>query len=108
MKQKDIFLILIPSFIMVVLWVIFSIYHNLVSSTISKPLSVQIQPIEPDFNRSVIKEIKERKKVDPIYESLIQNSNTQLTQEASDSGDLFQSDQGEEESSPSGQIEEEL
>lgn len=95
MKQRDIFLIVIPSFILVALWVVFSIYHNFVSSTISNPLSVQIQPIEPSFNSKSIKDIKERQQIEPIYESSVQSESqssgsAQPTPIASSGGSLGQ------------------
>jgi hypothetical protein len=68
MKRKDILLILIPSFIFVLAWIGFSIYHNIVTSTISEPLSVQITPITPNFDTSVIDNLKNREKVSPIYQ----------------------------------------
>jgi len=68
MKKNDILLILVPSFIFVLAWIGFSIYHNVVTSTISESLSMQITPITPTFDTSVIDSLKNREKVTPIYE----------------------------------------
>ena len=68
MKQKDLLIILIPAFILTVLWVIFSIYHNFVSSTIKDPLTYQIIPIEGKFDNDSLIDILGRKRVTPTYE----------------------------------------
>lgn len=67
MKKNDILVILVPLFIFVLAWVSFSIYHNIVTSTISQPLSVQITPITPSFDTSTIGNLKNRIKVTPVY-----------------------------------------
>ncbi|HUD09519.1 MAG TPA: hypothetical protein VMR77_01795 [Patescibacteria group bacterium] len=68
MKKNDSLLILVPSFIFVLAWIGFSIYHNVVTSTISEPLSMAITPISPIFDTNVIKSLKTRQNVVPIYE----------------------------------------
>ena len=68
MKKNDILLILIPSFLFVISWIGFSIYHNIVTSTISQPLSVQITPINPTFDTSTIDSLRNREKITPVYE----------------------------------------
>lgn len=67
MKQKDLLIILIPSFLITILWVIFSVYHNYVTSTIKDPLTYQIIPIDGTFNMQGIEKIKERRNFDPVY-----------------------------------------
>jgi hypothetical protein len=78
MKKNDILLILIPLFLFVISWIGFSIYHNIVTSTISQPLSVQITPINPTFDTSTIDSLKNREKITPVYEldSQVQNVTT--------------------------------
>lgn len=76
MKRKDILLILIPSFIFVLAWIGFSIYHNIVTSTISAPLSMQIAPIVPNFDTSVIESLKNREKISPVYQLSAPTQNT--------------------------------
>ena len=68
MKQKDLLIILVPLFVLTVLWVVFNIYHNYVTSTIKDPLSIQIIPIEGKFDTNTVNKIKSRKRVDPLYE----------------------------------------
>ncbi len=68
MKRRDTLVILIPSFIFAIFWIGFSIYHNVITSTISQPLSVQIQPITPAFDTNAIDGLKKRETVTPLYE----------------------------------------
>lgn len=68
MKQKDFLIILIPLFILTILWVIFSIYHNLITSTIKDPLTYQIIKIEGQFDKETLKNIVNRKRVVPQNE----------------------------------------
>jgi len=71
MKRKDILSILIPSFIFVIVWVILSIHHNIATSTISEAISMQITPISPIFDTSVITSLKTRQNIMPTYENII-------------------------------------
>lgn len=73
MKQKDFVIILIPLFILTILWVIFSIYHNYATSTIKSPLTVQILPIEGSFNNNAIIKIRNRRRINPLYEAQVQS-----------------------------------
>ncbi len=67
MKQKDLLILLTPMFIVTILWVIFNIYHNHVTSTITDPLTVQIIPIDGNFNKASIESIKNRKRTEPLF-----------------------------------------
>ena len=69
MKQKDILLLLIPLFIVNVIWIIFSIYHNSATSTISQSLDLNIKPISPDFDTQTIESLKTREQITPLFES---------------------------------------
>lgn len=79
MKNKDILLLLISIFIIIVAWIIFNIYHSAATSTISKTLNINILPISPNFDTKTIDKLKTRKAVSPIYslsnKNFIQNSN---------------------------------
>jgi|SRR3990167_7718683 len=93
MKQKDILLILVPTFVMVLLWVVFNVYHSHVSSTISEPLNKQIDPIPQAFDLQGLESLKKRVRLEPIYEipeSLLSGPNEETpTEEASPSADIF-------------------
>lgn len=68
MKQKDIIILIVPSFILIIAWIIFSIYHNSVNSTISSALNIQITPIKSTFDTSTISKLKQRQSVTPTYQ----------------------------------------
>lgn len=69
MKRKDIILLVIPFFILVLIWIGFSIYHNAVTSTIPEVLNIQITPIPPTFDERTILNLKNREKVLPVFEA---------------------------------------
>lgn len=68
MKKKDIVIILIMLFVFVVAWTGSSIYHGIVSSTISETTSKDIFPIEPTFDTKTIDKLKQRQKINPSFE----------------------------------------
>lgn len=78
MKQKDILLVLIPTFLLVILWVIFNIYHNSVESTVSKTVTAEIVPISPDFDFQTIENLKKREIIQPLYEIKPSNSSAPI------------------------------
>ena len=73
MKQRDIITLLVPSFFLIVAWIIFSIYHNSVASTIPA-IDTQILPINATFDLNAISKLKQRQSVTPIYEQAPQVS----------------------------------
>lgn len=81
MKRKDVLLLLIPTFIFVLAWMGFSIYHSFINSTISEVLNIQILPISPTFDTTTISSLKKRTHVNLIYEanpaSILPGSQTQ-------------------------------
>lgn len=68
MKKNDILVILIPSLLIVVMWVIFNIYHNFVTSTIPDNLNITIQPISSEFDEKSVSDLKSRDVVSPSYD----------------------------------------
>lgn len=68
-KQKDLLYIAASSFIVTVAWVGFSIYHNMVTSTISENLQLQIQPIDPNFDKETLQKLKNRQAIQPAFET---------------------------------------
>jgi hypothetical protein len=65
-EKRDIIFILGASLVLVVLWVVFSIYHNLNASTISEPVAIDINPIKPTFQENVVTTLKNRQKITPL------------------------------------------
>lgn len=68
MKQRDILFLVISTFVLILAWIGFSIYHNLVSSTITGPVVEKIIPINPTFDTKTIDSLKERKNIEPLFE----------------------------------------
>src|SRR5438045_7861635 len=66
-RQREIVILLISIFIVVVVWVGVSIYHNAHASTINDTLSQEIIPISPNFNTAALERLKKRTYIDPIY-----------------------------------------
>lgn len=68
MKKRDITLLLASGLILVIAWIIFSIYHKAATSTITPAVSIQIAPITPSFDTKTIDTLKARKSVSPLYD----------------------------------------
>lgn len=67
MKQKDIVMVLIPTTVLIILWIIFNILHSANKSTIPESISSQLAPIVPEFDKETINKVKERIEVAPLY-----------------------------------------
>ncbi len=67
-KRRGVLLVLWLTFITVVAWIGFHIYHITVTSTISEELQLQIIPIDPNFDMDTINRLKGRVKVEPLYQ----------------------------------------
>lgn len=68
MKQKELLFILISSALLVLAWIVFSIYHSTTTSTIPETTSIQIVPITPSFNTKMINLLRQRQKSSPVFE----------------------------------------
>ena len=68
MRKQQLIFLLSSTFLLVLAWISFNIYHNTVTSTIPASLGAQILPIPPTFDNSIINKIKSRKKIEPVYE----------------------------------------
>lgn len=64
-RQKDLLFVLVSSFILVIIWIGFSIYHKAVTSTISEDLQTQVVPINPNFDTDALKKLKSRVQISP-------------------------------------------
>lgn len=76
MKYKDIIILLVSAFLIVVAWIIFNIYHNSVVSTTPEDLTKDTVPITPIFDQSIIDKLNSRSKISPIYDLVPQSSPT--------------------------------
>ncbi|HEX8965556.1 MAG TPA: hypothetical protein VF820_03945, partial [Patescibacteria group bacterium] len=66
MKQKDLLFILISSTLLAIVWIIFTILHNSLSSTITQSVSQQIVPIEGRFDAKTLQTIQKRTQITPV------------------------------------------
>lgn len=78
-RQKDILFILGSSFVVVVAWIGFNLYHIYVTSTVSEEVQVQLTPINPQFNDDLIRELKSREKIVPVFEKDPESSRSATT-----------------------------
>lgn len=90
MKQRDFLFIAIFTFVTVLAWIIFTIYHTRVTSIIEPTLKEKIEPIEPRFDTQTIDVLKkQRKPVNLLPETVASPSPTiQPTKEATPGGRL--------------------
>lgn len=82
MKRNDVFYILIPAFILIVIAIGFNIQHNAASSTISETTNADIAPIAPSFDEQTIQEIENREAITPIYNLSAQTGTQSATPKA--------------------------
>lgn len=65
MKQKDILFLLLSSTFLAVVWIIFTIIHTSLTSTISSTVNQQIQPIDGTFDNKTIQTLQKRTPITP-------------------------------------------
>lgn len=65
-NYNNLLLLLIPTFVLIMAWIGFTIYGSRVQSTLTEGQSRQIKPIAPVFDLNVINALKNRDKVSPI------------------------------------------
>ncbi|MGI8419306.1 MAG: hypothetical protein ACR2LN_01530 [Candidatus Levyibacteriota bacterium] len=82
-RRKDILFILISSFIVVVAWISFNIYHIWITSTVSETIQPQLAPINPVFDPVTIQDLKKREHIDPLFNK---QQSTTHTSESTASG----------------------
>ena len=68
MKSKDIIILLVSGFLLVIAWIVFNIYHSSVESTTPEEIKQEIIPITPIFDQPTIDKLNRRAKISPIYE----------------------------------------
>lgn len=65
MKQKELLFLLISITFVAIMWIVFSVLHQALSSTISEATSADIQPISASFDLKTLQELKNRKVILP-------------------------------------------
>jgi len=73
--QKDILFIFISSFIVVVAWIGFNLYHIWATSTVTPDLQLELTPISPVFDPTTMQQLTTRENIEPLFESQ-KNPNT--------------------------------
>lgn len=68
--MKNVILFSAVTFVMVLIWIGFSIYHNQTSSTVAPNVASQIDPIVARFDTKTLESLRARK---PVVVSLNQN-----------------------------------
>lgn len=68
MKQRDVFILFTCTFVLVVAWIGFNLYHSYTTSKISETQAITVTPIDPTFDTKVISTLKLRKQVLPLFE----------------------------------------
>jgi len=86
MKRRDILFISISAFVLILAWIIFSVVHNFMTSTISEPTEKKIAPISPDFNTQAIESIKKKEIIEPLYEAGSPSVTPPLTENINNAG----------------------
>lgn len=67
MKQKDLMFLLISSVILTIAWIVFTIIHKSISTTITPITSEQITAIKPNFDEKTINVLKNRENTAPAF-----------------------------------------
>jgi hypothetical protein len=67
-RQQDILFILISSFVVVVAWIAFNLFHIWTTSTIAPEIQKQLTPIAPDFDPATQQQLQTREEVVPLFE----------------------------------------
>lgn len=68
MKQKELLFIAASFFLLFLIFIGFSIYHNFVTSNITDDVNIQILPISPSFDEKTISDLKKRKNLTPVFQ----------------------------------------
>ena len=67
MKQRDILFLLISSAILAGIWIVFTIAHNALTSTITPTISQQLIPLSNTFDQKTLQTLQTRKGVTPQF-----------------------------------------
>lgn len=76
--KNFIYLSILTAFV-VLCWIIFSIFHNSTTSTISQDTSITINPIKPLFDLKTLDQLKQRKNLSVNLETEIASGSSIMT-----------------------------
>lgn len=60
MNSKDLLILSILTFITVIAWIVFDVYHAITTSTITPTQKELIKPLKGSFDQEIILKLKER------------------------------------------------
>lgn len=63
MSSKDLLILSILTFITVIAWIIFDVYHAATTSTITPFQKELIEPLKPTFDQEIILRLEKRKEI---------------------------------------------
>ncbi|GIW61250.1 MAG: hypothetical protein KatS3mg089_0102 [Patescibacteria group bacterium] len=81
-QYQNLIYLIIPSFVVILAWIGFTIYNKRVATTITESQSLTILPINSSFNKEVLNRLKKRKVITPNL-NYLQTDNQISSQEAS-------------------------
>lgn len=70
MIKNLVYLSIFTTFVVLV-WISLTIYHALTFSTITKDVGIQITPLNPTFNTSVISDLRNREQIPANFDSVL-------------------------------------
>ena len=70
MKQKEYLILFASVLIVIIMWVIFNIYHNYTTNSVSDNENYVVVPIDNTFDQNTINQIKNRKRVEASLDSI--------------------------------------
>ncbi len=82
-RQTDFLFIIIPTFIVILLWITFTIFQKATSTTITKTQTSLLKPISPTFDTSVVALLNRREKVTPNLEEVVGTTPTPVASSSS-------------------------
>ncbi|MBI2034431.1 MAG: hypothetical protein HYT11_01735 [Candidatus Levybacteria bacterium] len=68
MKQQQLLLLFIYTFILIIGWIAFNLYNKSATLTITQEQTTQTAPLDPTFNEQIIEELKTRENITPSYQ----------------------------------------
>jgi hypothetical protein len=86
-KRQDVIVTLWMTFLTIVAWISFGIYHIWTTSTLSEIDISAISTIDPNFDTNTINMLKNREMINPIYH-ITENKKDASTKVASDEANI--------------------
>jgi len=69
MTQRQFVAVLIITFLVVVIWIVSDIIHARPSETLNPKVKTLLDPINPNFDKAILDQVKNVGKIEPLKES---------------------------------------